>query len=93
MHGISSLDCFKGFCSHIKVIELLELVNQGSCTRLTLFGCVVMPVEMLVCSSTWRPTAVQRHLRQQALIQLNSCQVEGKKAALSNQLLLNMANF
>lgn len=43
------------------------------------FGCVVMPVEMLVCSSTWRPTAVQRHLRQQALIQLNSCQVEEKK--------------
>lgn len=43
-----------------------------------MFGCVVMPVEMLVCSSTWRPTAVQRHLRQQALIQLNSCQVEEK---------------
>lgn len=31
MHGISSLDCFKGFCSHIKIIALLELVNRGSC--------------------------------------------------------------
>lgn len=88
MHGISSLECFKGFYSHLKIIALLELVNRGSFTRLTLclvvFGCVVMPMEMLVCSSTWRPTAVQRHLRQQALVQLNSCQVEEKSSLVKS---------
>lgn len=31
--------------------------------------------EMCVCSSPWWPTAVQHHLRQQALLQLDSCKV------------------
>lgn len=52
--------------------------------------------EMLVCSSTCWASAVQHHLRQQALVQLYSCQVQGRKTqkyTCSSQLLFNMTDF
>lgn len=39
--------------------------------------------EMCVTSAPWRPPSVQRHLRQQALLRLDSCEVR-ENAFVSN---------